>query len=64
MMWCKKCGGRVLVDRVFTTDNHIEVFCFSCGKRVIFNHPTNIGGFALWLLEKEKKYRWHSSMGQ
>jgi hypothetical protein len=63
-MWCKVCGGRVLVDRVFTTDSHIEMFCFSCGKRWIFNNPANYGTFPLWLLEKEKKFKWYSSMGQ
>lgn len=55
-MWCKRCNGRVLVDRVFTQDTHIELFCLMCGNRWSLNHPLNIGDFAAWLWKMEKTY--------
>jgi hypothetical protein len=32
MMTCKKCGGRVFVDRVFSQKLHVELFCIMCEK--------------------------------
>jgi uncharacterized Zn finger protein len=59
---CDKCGGRVLSDRVLFTENHLELFCFSCGKRWIYNHPENRGAFAVWLWQMEKAYLKKSSV--
>jgi hypothetical protein len=63
-MVCKRCNGRVLVDRVFTTETHVELFCFACGKRWSLSHPLNLGAFALWLWKKEKNYMKKSQAGQ
>jgi hypothetical protein len=54
----------VLVDRVFTTETHVELFCFACGKRWSLSHPLNLGAFALWLWKKEKNYMKKSQAGQ
>lgn len=62
-MNCKGCKGRVLVDRVFTSETHIELFCFSCGKRWVFSHPQNRGSFAQWIWKTEKTYMLKSAMG-
>ena len=62
-MWCKKCSGRVLVDRVFSSETHVELYCFTCGKRWIFNHPQNIGSFALWIWKMERQVLKLSAMG-
>jgi hypothetical protein len=60
-MKCIRCGGRVLIDRVFTSETYLELFCFLCGKRWELSHPQNKGGFALWLWKIEKKYLTQSS---
>ena len=51
-MRCKKCSGRVLLDRMYVSSkskenkdrteesNHLELYCLMCGKR--------------WMLHKEK----------
>jgi hypothetical protein len=51
MMHCKKCGGRVFVDRVFSQKLHIELFCILCGKRWMLNKDRNALG--RWLEQKE-----------
>ena len=55
-MWCKRCNGRVLVDRVFTEETHIELFCMMCGKRWSFSYPQHRGAFAAWVWKAEKIY--------
>ena len=50
-MHCKKCGGRVFVDRVFSQKLHIELFCILCGKRWMLNKDRNALG--RWLEQKE-----------
>jgi hypothetical protein len=50
-MWCKKCGGRVFVDRVFSQKLHMELFCIMCGKRWMVNKETS--GFGKWLEKRE-----------
>lgn len=52
-MWCKKCSGRVFVDRVFSQKLHVELFCVMCGKRWIINKETS--RFGKWLEKKEKE---------
>lgn len=51
MMTCKKCGGRVFVDRVFSQKLHVELFCIMCGKRWMINKDTSALG--RWLEKKE-----------
>lgn len=55
MMICKRCGGRIFVDRVFSQKLHIELFCLMCGKRWMLNKDTNRLG--KWLENREKEYQ-------
>jgi hypothetical protein len=43
----------MFVDRVYTTDNHVELFCITCGARK-FHHNSNERE-ALWLIQSETK---------
>ncbi len=52
MMSCKKCNGRVFIDRVFSQKLHIELFCVMCGKRWMINREMN--RFGLWLDEQDR----------
>ena len=51
MLKCKKCSGRVFIDRVFSQKSHIELFCILCGKRWMLDKERTVLG--RWLLEKE-----------
>ena len=51
-MYCKKCEGRVFIDRVFSSDLRIELFCVMCGKRWMVKNSRS--GFAEWLNRGEK----------
>jgi hypothetical protein len=59
-MWCKKCNGRVFVDRVFSQKLHTELFCVMCGKRWMINKETSALG--KWLEEKDRLLRKSSSI--
>ena len=50
---CDKCKGKVFIDRQYTSENHIETFCLSCGRRK-FYHPPSDTQEGRWLLLKEK----------
>lgn len=52
-MYCHKCQGRVFVDRVFTSDIRMELFCSMCGKRWMLKNNKN--GFTEWLHRKESQ---------
>lgn len=52
-MSCKRCNGRVFVDRQYSSVAHLETFCVMCGDRKFF-HPPEQSVEGLWLLEKEK----------
>jgi|APGre2960657373_1045057.scaffolds.fasta_scaffold00019_15 hypothetical protein len=52
-MKCTKCKGKVLVDRQFSTSEHLEVYCIICGKRK-FYHPPDSSKEGSWLLSQEK----------
>jgi hypothetical protein len=52
-MWCKKCNGRVFVDRVFSQKLHVELFCMLCGKRWMINKETS--RFGKWLERKDQE---------
>ena len=49
---CKKCNGRVAVDRMYSQHLRVELFCIACGKRWIVKKDSN--RFALWVAELEK----------
>lgn len=53
-MKCKKCKGKVFVDRVHSAYDHIEVFCINCGMRKMYHPPSKFGAFGLWLESTEK----------
>jgi hypothetical protein len=53
-MSCRKCEGRVFVDRVFSQKLHMELFCIMCGKRWMVNKDTN--AFGKWLEQKDREY--------
>ena len=54
-MYCKKCNGRVFIDRVFSQKLHIELFCIACGKRWMLNKETNALG--RWLDRQEDQLK-------
>jgi hypothetical protein len=54
MMQCKRCGGRVFVDRVFSQKLHVELFCILCGKRWMIHKENN--AFGRWLEIKDREY--------
>lgn len=51
-MNCKKCGGRIFVDRLLSEKMHVELACLLCGKRWMLNKEKN--GLARWLYRLEK----------
>jgi hypothetical protein len=51
MMKCKKCTGRVFVDRVYSQALRVELFCIMCGKRWMIKKDTN--KFAQWIAKRE-----------
>lgn len=56
-MTCKKCSGRILVDRTFSDNQKFDLYCLTCGRRVFvskFDNP-----FGVWL-EKREKFFYHS----
>lgn len=55
-MNCRKCGGRVFVDRLYPQDKRIELACLICGKRW-FLHKREGKVFTKWLDAKEKQRR-------
>jgi len=42
----------MMIDRVYTSLSHIEIYCFICGSRRFF-HPPLESGEGTWLLKKE-----------
>jgi len=54
-MWCRKCSGRVCVDRTFTEGRRLELACLLCGKRTFVNQEENI--FGIWLAKRERELR-------
>lgn len=52
MLKCKKCNGRVFVDRQYSSVEHIETSCIVCGNRV-FYHPPSKTSEGQWILQKE-----------
>lgn len=55
MLICNRCKGRIFVDRVFSSQTHLEVFCINCGARKFFHNFTEEDTQAQWLLEIETK---------
>ena len=55
MIVCSKCNGRVIVDRIFLYNDHLEVYCLLCGQRKIFHQPEKHGNFARLIMAIEKR---------
>ena len=51
MLKCKKCKGRVFVDRVYSQNLRIELFCVLCGKRWMVKRDNRFGA---WLAKNEE----------
>jgi len=47
MMTHKKCGGNVFIDRVFSHDLRLDLFCLRCGNRWFIKRDK--GAFGRWL---------------
>lgn len=52
MVKCRRCTGRMFIDRQYTSIDHIEIYCISCGARTFF-HPPSSSKEGQWLLQKE-----------
>lgn len=46
-----KCGGSVFVDRVFSHELRLDLFCLTCGKRWFIKRDK--GAFGPWLSRLE-----------
>lgn len=55
MLWCRKCHGRVFVDRTFTENQKFELTCSRCGKRWFVDKETN--AFGRFLVRSERELR-------
>jgi hypothetical protein len=53
-MNCRACHGRVLIDRVYSSYNHLELGCLRCGKRWELMDTNN--RFISWLIRTEYSY--------
>jgi hypothetical protein len=68
-MYCGRCStkerkSRVFVDRVFTSQLHLEMYCLTCGKRWMFHPPEAGGRLALRVMALEQKFLNGSSQGR
>lgn len=59
MLNCQRCNSRIFIDRQYTTTEHIETYCISCGNRKFF-HPPSESAEGRWLLQKEKQRAKHT----
>jgi hypothetical protein len=53
MMYCKRCQGRVFIDRIFFDYDHLELFCIRCSKRWVLHKSES--RLAKWINRAEKK---------
>lgn len=51
MLTCRKCGGRVFVDRTYSQGSHLELGCLMCGKGWMLNKEKSV--LAKWLVRQE-----------
>jgi hypothetical protein len=52
-MYCKKCSGFMLLDRVFSANRNYEVACILCGVRKFVGKDTSFGK---WLHKRESDF--------
>lgn len=53
MIICKKCKGKIFVDRCHSASDHLELFCILCGDRRMYHPPSNFKEIK-WLEIAEK----------
>ena len=51
---CKKCSAKMLVDRVFLTVDHLELYCLKCGRREMYHNPSSFDERIRWIMNVEK----------
>lgn len=52
---CPKCSGKIVVDRIFTKWNTLEIFCMNCGYRKLWDKADEKGGVVAWLMKNERE---------
>jgi hypothetical protein len=45
----------MFVDRVFSSHDHLELYCLKCGKRDMYHNPQKYGKQIQWIMQKEKE---------
>lgn len=55
MIKCTKCNGKMFVDRVFLSYDHLELYCLICGKREIYHGTDKFGTKITWIMQMEKQ---------
>lgn len=52
---CSKCDGRVFIDRAYSNQGNLELFCIRCGKRweLHKDHPAAV---IINRLEKKREF--------
>lgn len=63
MLICRKCKGRILIERHLTTETYMELYCLGCGKAWYFEYPQKHKGFVKWLHKIEMDYQRRTIMG-
>jgi hypothetical protein len=53
-MTCKKCGGRMFLERMFSENKNFETSCLVCGARNFIDKGSKLGQ---WLDKKEQAFR-------
>lgn len=51
-MECRRCSGRVFLDRTFSDNKNYELFCILCGDRRFVSKSSELG---TWLEKKESE---------
>lgn len=51
-MTCRRCKGRVFLDRIYTDNKNFETSCLLCGDRRFINKDSELGK---WLQLNEQK---------
>ena len=52
---CSKCSAKMLVDRVFLSHDHLEIYCLKCGKREMYHNPQKFGERIRWIMSMEMR---------
>ena len=52
MIHCRRCKGRMFIDRQYSSQIHLETSCIKCGHRQFF-HPPSESKEGRWLLDQE-----------